>query len=82
MTRLLQRKSDIIDTAEPDTTVPAGIRARRLADGGPASEAGVRQWSHGLDWPAVFWLVAIHVGALAAPVSNVFGWACSLARSE
>jgi sn-2 palmitoyl-lipid 9-desaturase len=60
----------------PDTATavvalaPATPRPIRTAF--PAVTAAAERWSHGLDWPSLLWIMAVHVGALAAPL--VFTW--------
>ncbi len=43
----------------------ATISERPSTDATPVQEES--RFPHGLEWPAVLWIVAIHVGALAAP---------------
>jgi sn-2 palmitoyl-lipid 9-desaturase len=51
--------------------LPAAPASSPAAGGGERAASGER-WSHGLDWPNVLWIVALHLGALAAPF--VFTW--------
>ena len=39
---------------------------------GPSRSIPKSRWADGLNWPTVFWLATVHVGALAAPLA--FTW--------